>query len=127
MKRYYIMLIFGLAITVAGCAALDQGTAPPAPGEGTPPAHDVLDSAITDAGTALAIPTSGLSVGIAAILVGGLGLVRRIRGLNQVIKEINASGKVPPVTDIVSQEPQRILLLRYSVTKYQKDRERNGV
>ena len=90
MKRYLILLFLGLTLGIPGCAALDIITSP---GGG----NEVLDSVITSAGTALAIPTGGLSVGVAAILIGGLGLVRRIRGLTRVIREIDSNEEVPPV------------------------------
>jgi hypothetical protein len=90
MKRYVLIVLLGLTIAITGCAALDAITAP---GGST----QVLDSVITSAGGALAVPTGGLSVGIAAVLIGGLGLVRRIRGLTRVIREIDSNEKVPPV------------------------------
>ena len=95
MVLYHRYLFFTAIIMISafgftGCAALDAITAPGA-------SNEVLDSVITSAGTALAIPTGGLSVGVAAVLIGGLGLVRRIRGLTRVIREIDSNEKVPPV------------------------------
>jgi len=105
MRRYLVSVIFFVALAIFSCTTLNNATDPTTP----PDQAEQLDAAIIEAGNALALPTAGVSSAIAGLLVTGLVMIRRIRSLNQVIREIDTNEDTPTVDSQLSSKGSKKL------------------